>query len=95
MLHKVKIPWKKLEAFVILYRNTVERLINYEEEGTLNKGEIEALLPDNFKNLHANLTTILKEHASVDEKREEEEIEKSKISMIISVLQTIQSTFET
>ena len=66
-----------------------------EREGLHTKAEVEAVLPVYFKKIHATVTAILKEHASEDFKKEEEEIEKNKIQMIIKVLSTIQTTLIT
>jgi hypothetical protein len=89
------IPWTKFEGFVRLYRNTIEPQIFNEQEGILSKAQIEPLLPAYFKTLHSSLSTTIKEHCGEEIKKEEEEIEKCKIRMIIKVMSTIQTTLVT
>jgi len=85
------IPWNQLEAFVRLYNNTIASQLMNEQEGILTKAQIEPLLPPFFKKLHSNLSTIVKDHLGEEVKKEEEELEKGKIRLIIKVMSTIKS----
>ena len=85
------IPWNQLEAFVRLYNNTIASQLLNEQEGILTKAQIEPLLPPFFKKLHSNLSTIVKDHLGEEVKKEEEELEKGKIRLIIKVMSTIKS----
>ena len=89
------IPWNKLEKFAELYHHGIESEIYKKNEGLITQAEIESRLPPIFKKLHSTLADILREHASEDIRKEEEEIDKSKIRMVLKVMQTIQSTLIT
>jgi argonaute-like protein implicated in RNA metabolism and viral defense len=69
--------------------------MNNENDGILTKAQIQPLLPAYFKKLHSTLTSILNDHVGEEKKKEEEELEKNKVYMIIKIMQTIQSTLVT
>jgi hypothetical protein len=89
------IPWNKVEAFAEIYHHGIESEIFKKNKGLSTQAEIEARLPPIFKMLHSTLADILREHASEDIRKEEEEKDKTKIQMVLKVLQTIQSTLIT
>jgi hypothetical protein len=76
MAQKNIIPWNKLEAFVELYHHGIESEIFKKNKGLCTQAEIEARLPKVFKMLHSTLGDILREHASEDIRKVEEEIDK-------------------
>jgi len=73
----------------------VEPQIFNEQEKFYTRAQIEPLLPVIFKRLYTSLSATLKEHVPEEMKEEEEKVEKSKIQIIIKVLQTIQTTLVT
>ena len=80
------VPWSKLEAFVKLYDKTIQSLIDNEKDGIITKAQIEPLLPGYFKKLYSTLATFLSDHVGEEIKKEEEELEKNKVYMIIKVM---------
>jgi hypothetical protein len=80
------IPWTKLVDFVKIYTKTIQSQIENEQDGTLTKAQIEPLLPALFKKLHSTLTAILNDDMGEEIKREQEEIEKNKVHMIIKIM---------
>ena len=71
---------------------SIDPLVHYEKNGVFSKSQIETLLPPILKKFYSTLTGILNEQHGVDLNiKNDDQMDKSKIQIIIKAMQAIQA----